>query len=93
MKKIYIGNLPLNTREERVRSLFESIGPVFEVELFPDGETGEPQGFGMVCMDDAAAERAVLALNGKRLEGYRLRVDFGGDPETEVLQEDLEPTN
>jgi RNA recognition motif-containing protein len=74
-KRLYVGNIPYQTSEEQLRTLFEEGGgQVQEVKIVTDRETGRPRGFAFVELStDAEAEAAVGALNGK---------DFGGRPLT-----------
>ena len=74
-KRLYVGNIPYQTSEEQLRTLFEGGGgQVQEVKIVTDRETGRPRGFAFVELStDAEAEAAVGALNGK---------DFGGRPLT-----------
>ena len=45
LKTIYIGNLPFNVSEERVRDLFSREGTVHSVKLINNRKTGIPRGF------------------------------------------------
>ncbi len=75
MKSIYVGNLPFSSTEEEVRDLFAAYGEVGSVKLISDRETGRPRGFGFVEMNDADADSAIQALNGKDLGGRTLRIN------------------
>jgi len=76
MKKIYVGNLPYSTTEDELRELFSEHGEVTSASLVMDRETGRPRGFGFVEMsDDAQANAAIEALNGKDLGGRDLTVN------------------
>jgi RNA recognition motif-containing protein len=76
MKNIFVGNLSFATTEDSVRSLFESYGTVERVSIVTDRDTGQPRGFGFVEMtDDAEAEKAIAALNGRELGGRDLNVN------------------
>lgn len=75
-KNIYVGNLPFRASEDNVRDLFAQYGAVSSVKLISDRETGKPRGFGFVEMDDdAEADAAIEALNGKDYEGRSLKVN------------------
>ena len=75
MKKLYIGNLSYGATEETLRSLVEGHGTVESVTVITDRETGRSKGFGFVEMsNDAEAERAISALNGKEIDGRTLTV-------------------
>jgi RNA recognition motif-containing protein len=75
MKSIYVGNLPFTATEDEVRQLFEPHGEVSSVKLINDRETDRPRGFGFVEMNDADAEAAISALDGKDFNGRGLRVN------------------
>jgi RNA recognition motif-containing protein len=75
MKSIYVGNLPFSATEDEVRDLFEEYGTVQEVRLMTDRETGRARGFGFVRMDDAEADAAIRALDGKDMGGRNLRIN------------------
>src|SRR3569832_426274 len=75
MKSIYVGNLPFTCSEDEVRDLFSAYGAVHSVKMISDRETGRPRGFAFVEMDDAAANNAISALNGKDLNGRPLRIN------------------
>ena len=74
-KRLYVGNIPYQTTEAQLRTLFEQDGgQVAEVKIVMDRDTGRPRGFAFVEMTtDAQAAAAVETLNGK---------DFGGRPLT-----------
>ncbi len=74
-KRIYVGNLPFSATEADLRQLFSQHGSVSSVSLITDRETGRPRGFGFVEMDDAGAQAAIAALDGKEFGGRSLRVN------------------
>lgn len=73
--RLYIGNLPWSATEQQVRETFEQHGPVNEVKLMTDRDTGRPRGFGFVGMDDAGGNKAIQALDGTDFGGRRLTVN------------------
>ena len=76
MKNIFVGNLSFGTSEEAVRSLFEAHGTVDRVNIVTDRDTGQPKGFGFVEMpNDAEAEKAIAAVNGRDVGGRVLAVN------------------
>jgi cold-inducible RNA-binding protein len=76
VKNIFVGNLSFGATEQSVRALFEAYGTVDRVNIVTDRDTGQPRGFGFVEMsDDAAAEKAMSALNGSEHEGRALNVN------------------
>lgn len=75
MVSLYVGNLPFSITEDDLRALFAGHGPVHDVKLMHDRETGRPRGFGFVEMQDDAANEAMAALNGSIVEGRPLRIN------------------
>ena len=80
MKNLYVGNLPHNTTESKLRTLFESHGKVERVNIVTDQKTGRPKGFAFVEMAEVGdADKACLALSGRELDGRALRVNEAKD--------------
>jgi cold-inducible RNA-binding protein len=76
MKKLFVGNLPHSTTEAELRTLFEPHGKVDQVSVVTDRDTGRSRGFAFVEMaDNAEAEKAIAALNGKDLGGRALNIN------------------
>jgi RNA recognition motif-containing protein len=74
--KLYVGNLSFKTTEGQLQDLFASHGQVTSASLVMDRETGRPRGFGFVEMpNDAEANAAIAALNGKNVDGRDLTVN------------------
>lgn len=79
-KKLYVGNLNYNTTEDSLREHFLQFGEVVSVNVIKDRATGQSKGFGFVEMaDEAAADNAISSLNGKELEGRKIRVNVAED--------------
>ena len=77
MKKLYVGNLSFKATEEEVGALFAEVGVQPDsLTLLRDRFTGQPRGFGFAeIRDDAEAEKAIAALNGKDFLGRTLVVN------------------
>ena len=77
MKKLYVGNLSFKATEEQVQALFAEAGVQPDsLTLLRDRFTGQPRGFGFAeIRDDAEAEKAIAALNGKEFMGRALVVN------------------
>jgi cold-inducible RNA-binding protein len=74
--KLYVGNLSFESTENDLQDLFEQHGTVNEVNLMMDRMTGRSRGFAFVTMNDnAQAEAAKNALNGRDLNGRALTVN------------------
>jgi len=73
--QIYVGNLPIEFTDEKLRSMFEVYGRVAAATIGVDKKTGVSQGYGFVDMPVKAEARAAIeALRGKELERKPLRV-------------------
>ena len=73
--KLLIRNLSRSITEVELREMFESYGTVQSCALVMDKETGKSKGFGFVEMPKVGeAKSAMKNLNGKDIEGNRIRV-------------------
>ncbi|MFU8781368.1 MAG: RNA recognition motif domain-containing protein [Kiritimatiellia bacterium] len=73
---IYVGNLPYSTTDSDLQELFAQYGDVSSARVISDRETGRAKGFGFVEMrDNAEANKAIEALNGRDMDGRALRVN------------------
>jgi cold-inducible RNA-binding protein len=80
--KLYVGNLSFETTENDLQDLFEQHGTVSEVRLMMDRMTGKSRGFAFVTMnDDAQANAAMSALNGREHNGRPLTVNEARPPQ------------
>jgi RNA recognition motif-containing protein len=74
-KKIYVGNLPFSSTEQELKDVFGRHGVVQSVSVVTDRGTGRPRGFAFVEMEEsAAADAAILALDGSDLGGRGIKV-------------------
>jgi RNA recognition motif-containing protein len=74
--KMYVGNLPFSASEDELREVFGQFGPVAEVVMMMDRETGRPRGFGFVAMETKEGmEAAIKGLDGKDFGGRNLTVN------------------
>jgi cold-inducible RNA-binding protein len=75
-KRLYVGNIPFQTTEAELRTLFEADGAqVSEVKIVLDRESGRSRGFAFVEMStDAQALAAIEALHGRQFGGRALNV-------------------
>ena len=73
---IYVGNLSYQLTEQELQEAFAAFGRVDSARIITDMYSGRSKGFGFVEMsDNAEAEAAIEALNGKELKGRAIRVD------------------
>ena len=75
-KKLYVGNMPYETTQDQIRTLFAEAGEVTEVNLITDRETGRLKGFGFVEMatEDGGRE-AIKRFNGHAMGERTLTVN------------------
>jgi cold-inducible RNA-binding protein len=75
-KKVYVGNISPDANQESLEALFSVFGKVEKAYIITDRETGKSKGFGFVVMsNDAEAQAAIAALNGKDCGGYTVKVN------------------
>ncbi|HIF54141.1 MAG: RNA-binding protein [Methylococcales bacterium] len=73
--KLLVRNLTRSITEAEVRELFESYGTVQSCVLVMDKEKGSSKGFGFVEMPKTGEAKAAMKnLNGKDIDGNRIRV-------------------
>lgn len=71
--KFYVGNLNFRITEDQLRALFEPYGPVEDLIILTDRETGRSRGFGFITLgNDDKAKQAYAELNQKEFEGRTL---------------------
>lgn len=75
MSRLYVGNLPWRIREQELELLFQKVGPVSDVVVILDKETGKSKGFGFVEMDsDDDVQTAIDQLHESDLDGRKIVV-------------------
>ncbi len=72
---IFVGNLAYSITESDLRALFEEFGELQSAKLITDRESGRSRGFGFVEMENADADAAIKALNGKDIDGRNIKVN------------------
>ncbi len=75
-RKLYVGNLPYDTGEQDLQSLFAAAGTVESVNVMRDMATGRARGFAFVEMgSDEEAQAAISQFNDYQLGGRNLTVN------------------
>lgn len=75
-KKLYVGNLPWSMNDQGLREMFMQFGEVSEAVIIMDRQTGRSKGFGFVTfVNDADAERAIVEMENKEIEGRKVVVN------------------
>ena len=74
--KLYVGNLSFDTTDEQLQQLFSEHGEVASATVVRDRDTNRSRGFGFVeFIQEADAQKAKEAVDGKELDGRTLKVD------------------
>lgn len=88
-QKLFIGGLSFSTSSDRLREFFSHVEGVESASIVTDRATGEPRGFGFVQMASVeAANAAVEQLNGRELDGRRLRIELAKSAPDAVRRRD-----
>jgi hypothetical protein len=75
-KKLYVGNLSYNIRDNDLEQAFGQYGSVASAKVMMERDTGRSKGFGFVEMGtDAEALAAIEGMNGHSLDGRALTVN------------------
>ena len=75
-RKLYVGNLPYDTSEQDLQTLFAGAGTVDSVNIMRDMATGRARGFAFVEMStDDEARKAIDILNNHDLGGRNMTVN------------------
>lgn len=75
-KKLFIGGLSFDSREDSLRDAFSKAGAVDSAIIIMDKMTGRSKGFGFVEMaNDDEAQKAIEMWNGKELDGRTVTVN------------------
>jgi RNA recognition motif-containing protein len=73
-KKLYVGNLSLQTTSDELVQAFSQYGTVLGAQIVSDRDTGRSRGFAFVEMADGA-DQAIASMNGAQLDGRTLTVN------------------
>ena len=74
--KLFVGKLSFDTTNDSMQALFAQYGKVVSAQVIVDRGTNQSKGFGFVEMEDqAAAQAAINALDGKEFEGRTIVVN------------------
>lgn len=75
-KKLYCGNLSFGVSSSDLEQLCSEFGTVESAQVISDRDTGRSKGFGFVeFTNDAEAQAAITALNGREHDGRTLTVN------------------
>ena len=75
-RRLYVGNLPYQTTDEDLNTLFSQAGPVETVRVMRDMATGRARGFAFVEMgSDDEAQKAISEFHEQQMDGRALVVN------------------
>jgi RNA recognition motif-containing protein len=75
--KLYVGNLPYNTVDADLQTLFSQAGTVKSAQVIKDRQSGRSKGFGFVEMSSQEeAQSAITMFHGKDYSGRPLTVNI-----------------
>ncbi len=81
--KLFVNNMPFETKEEEIRALFEEFGEITELKMITDRATGRFRGF---CFITYATEESAMAAKeamvGKKLNDREIFVEIA-KPQTD----------
>lgn len=84
MIKLFVVGYPLDIDEVELIEMFSIQGLVHSIHLITDKVTHKHKGFGFIEMvDQAGADRAIEALNGKVLKGRKITVKLADENRAE----------
>ncbi len=79
--KLYVGNLSFDTTDQGLEQSFSEYGEIVSAIVVRDRSTDRSRGFGFVeFSQEADAQKAKEAMNGKELDGRALKVDEARPP-------------
>jgi RNA recognition motif-containing protein len=74
-KKLFVGNLSWDVRDEQLKEMFGAVGTVEEAVVIMDRMKNRSKGFGFVTMStEEEAQAALEELNGKEVDGRPINV-------------------
>ncbi|XP_061095149.1 cold-inducible RNA-binding protein B-like isoform X3 [Conger conger] len=77
--KLFVGGLSFDTNEQSLEDVFSKYGQITEVVVIKDRESQKSRGFGFITFENPDdAKDAMIAMNGKSLDGRQIRVDQAG---------------
>ena len=97
-RSVFVGNIPYEATEEKLKDIFTEVGPVVSFKLVYDRENGKPKGYGFCeFKDQETALSAMRNLNGFEMAGRTLRVDNACTEKSRMeiqslMQETVTPT-
>ena len=83
---VFVGNVTFNTTEEQLREIFSFVGPIKNIRILQDKDTGRPKGFAFIeYLDANTALAAIRKLDQTELNGRKLRVSYSNNSNLKEL--------
>ena len=79
LAKLYVGNLPIRFGDAELSDLFRDLGEVQSALVILDRDDGRSRGFGFVVIQVDHVDAAIQAINGREIDGRRVRVHEAED--------------
>jgi cleavage stimulation factor subunit 2 len=77
---VFVGNVTFNTSEDQLREIFSFVGPIKNIRILTDRDSGRPKGFAFIEYNDAnTALAAIRHLDGHELNNRKLRVSYSNN--------------
>ena len=74
--KLYVGNLPYDVDDSKLKELFSSFGEISESVVIKDKYSGRSKGFGFVTFESKeSADNAISEMNDKEIQGRQMKVN------------------
>lgn len=74
--KVYVGNLPFDVDDGKLKELFSSYGDIEEAIVIKNNFSGRSKGFGFITFkEEESAKKAISEMNEKEIEGRKLNVN------------------
>jgi len=75
-KKLFVGGLSWDTKDEGLRQAFAPYGEITEAKVITDRDTGRCRGFGFVTFaQNEDAKSAISKMDGTSLDGKTIKVN------------------
>ncbi|RIA83856.1 hypothetical protein C1645_699171 [Glomus cerebriforme] len=73
---LFVGNLAFNVNEDEIWETFGNYGQIVAVRIPTHADTGGLKGYGYVEFSDTNAAQKAMELNGTKISGRAIRLDF-----------------
>ncbi len=84
--KIYVGNIAFTVTEDELKEIFSKYGPLEELKLVIDRETGRSRGFCFITFQKQFDAEASLQLNDTDINGRKMSVTMAKEREKKPVR-------